>query len=122
MFWVTETQFKINDTAIFTKGQDEFQAICEWVEFHGIDPRLVPLCSILTRNVAECCVEYDEIEVEKWTDSGYPVPKIGDHKVPVIKRVRSQGEAPPLPFPEILFRSELRESRSRAVHDGSPED
>lgn len=98
-FTVTDTELTIHAQDFPLLAHDAWRALCEWAEFHDIDPKRVPMCSTIVRNVEACRVEYDQFEVD---ERGRPVSAWPDDEV-LRRRVCSQGEAPPLPWPAALL-------------------
>lgn len=68
-------------------------AIEEWLRFHGLDPMAIVLNGEpLVRDVERCQIRYPALATS-------PVRSLDVATVTVVE----QGEAPPLPFPSLLF-------------------
>jgi hypothetical protein len=102
-FTVTDTELTIHTSDFPQLAHDAWRALCEWALFHDIDPKRVPMCSTIVRNVEGCRVEYDQIEVD---ERGRKV--VGADDEVMRRRVCSQGEAPPLPWPTVLLEAATR--------------
>lgn len=87
-------------------GGPLYVASMEWARFHGIEPNVVPAGSVLIRDAERCRVLYEEFLYD-------PPERRGDYAAVVIIRDEdgedvdalsvgrwTQGEAPPLPFPQ----------------------
>lgn len=81
------------------------KAMCQWCEFHGIDPHQVPMWSTIVRNLEDRCVEYDRI-IRR--EDGFPA--YDGHRV-VVSRERAQGETEPLPWPDAVAAYLVKGSR-----------
>lgn len=98
MLLITDTELEILDATFVARHPAAHRALKEWAEFHDIDPMRVPLHSCVVRNVEACRVEYDEIVLDA---DGNPVFLEGADWD--TRRVHSQGEAPPLPWPPEVW-------------------
>lgn len=78
----------------------EWEAICEWCQFHDMDPKRMPIRNQIVRGVRRRLVEYDEIVYDANDRMVVERDEI------VTRRAVSQGEGPPLPFPALLFESD----------------
>jgi hypothetical protein len=76
-----------------------WDAIKAWCEFHDIDPNRVPMHNHFVRDVEGRRVEYDELV---FGEDGRLAADLERGEC-VVRRVCSQGEGPPLPFPPELF-------------------
>lgn len=89
-------------------GTPEWYALMEWLEFHGIDPRMVPAGSRISRDACGRCIRYvgfvPDAEGHRQLDPD--TLDTGDRgdiaclKAPMVE----QGEAPPLPYPDVIAR------------------
>lgn len=69
-------------------------ALCDWLRFHGIDPRDVPAAGVIRRDVDARCVRYARIVRDQ---HGRVRP--GPHGSYLLEEAVAQGETPPLPWP-----------------------
>ena len=79
----------------------EWVALLEWLEFHGIDPKLIPAGTRVSRDECNRCIRYTRIVTG---DDGkrLPFPDVrGGWRLVSVPAVE-QGEAPPLPYPEVV--------------------
>lgn len=83
----------------------EWVALLEWLEFHGIDPMLVPARSRVVRDERNRCIWYVGIVLDergrrrqKGLDAG-PGESMGGL---VTQAMVEQGEASPLPYPDVI--------------------
>jgi hypothetical protein len=73
-------------------------AICKWCEFHGLDPRKIVRAAGVMRAPEKCRILYTEFICDE--DGTIQVGANGElRQVMLIE----QGEAPPLPFPQIIL-------------------
>lgn len=92
-YTATATTFTVHTTSFPERHPRLHRAIMAWCEFHGIDPREVPMCSSLIRDVAARCVRYERIVRD---DEGRHVY---DDGVLQSRPAVAQGETSPFPFP-----------------------
>lgn len=83
--------------ATFHADTPEHAAMLEWLAFHGIDANRVPWGSTVERDVPGRCIRYRRVA----EDDGGHIALTADGEFQIVEAVE-QGEAPPLPFPEIL--------------------
>lgn len=93
----------VTDTEVTTRDVHRLDpaahtAMCEWLQFHDIDPMQVPASTTITRDVSGCRVLYERIVRDS---RGKLVAGPDGH--PVIVDACSQGEAPPLPWPAAVL-------------------
>lgn len=93
---VTDTDVTAHD--VHRLDPTAHAALCEWLQFHDIDPMQVPASTTITRDVTGCRVLYERIERDA---QGNLVAGVDGH--PVIVDAYSQGEAPPLPWPAAVL-------------------
>lgn len=107
-FWISDTTAIFDTIAI--ENKDLRLSMCHWLDFHGINPNLVPVPCTIKRDVAACTIIYPEqlldekgcFKTKKIARSfvaGEPIPFL---EVEVIREIEVkvlQGETPPLPFP-----------------------
>lgn len=86
-------------------GTPEWAALIAWLEWHGIDPHQILAGTRVTRDAAARCIHYRRVVTAvdgKWLpfpDPDHP----GELQVVDVPAVE-QGEAPPLPFPDVVAR------------------
>jgi hypothetical protein len=80
----------------------EWKALLEWLEFHGIDPKSIPAGTRVSRDGRNRCIRYVGIVVDEHgkqqrldEEDGYRFVTM-----PMVE----QGEAPPLPYPDVVAR------------------
>lgn len=73
-------------------------AICEWCEFHGLDPRKIVRATGVMRAPEECRILYTEFIQDE--DGHLQLDANGEARQVMLIE---QGEAPPLPFPQIIL-------------------
>lgn len=76
-------------------GTPEWEALCDWCRFHGLDPRRIPAGSRVIRVASKCLIAYTEFVGEPAAEAPY--------RRDFVDRTE-QGEAPPLPFPDVIAR------------------
>jgi len=74
----------------------EWKALIEWLEFHGVDPYLVPAGSLVDRDGSQRCIRYTSLVVDE--QLGVTVVDLDLRTRPMVE----QGEAAPLPYPDIV--------------------
>lgn len=72
-------------------------ASMEWARFHGLDPMKIPAGSVVERDAANRRILFEEFVKTGPRDGDVLVV---DGEVVAVERIE-QGEAPPLPFPEV---------------------
>lgn len=80
----------------------EWHALLEWCEFHGIDPKKIPAGTRISRDECGRCIRYVRIvEDEQGRKQFHPPghPRFGEM---VTEPGVEQGEAPPLPYPDVI--------------------
>lgn len=88
------------DTTVVTYADSHEQhpaahaALCDWLGFHGIDPRDVPAAGVIRRDPDACCVRYARIV----RDHNGRV-QAGPYGSYLLVEAVAQGETPPLPWP-----------------------
>lgn len=103
-YFVTDTELRTYPL-LPERDPVAWQAIQRWCEAHDIDPRRVPMSNHIVRDEAGYRVEYDEFVFDQ--AGGIAL----DHAdCAIVRRVVSQGEGPPLPFPALLVRDVLVEA------------
>lgn len=92
---VTETQFhwRMDDMPYPVR-----LAICEWALFHGLDPKRIPQVSPIVRDVDRCQVRCRYIVL---SDDGVRSFDKDTLEYATVDHV-AQGEAPPLPWPDLV--------------------
>lgn len=101
----------VHDFDTDTEGEVHFYtpawvALLEWLEFHGIDPTMIPGGSRITRSASGCCIRYTHLILDqagakkvRWNHDDEHTGCWADFEtVDAIE----QGEAPPLPFPDLV--------------------
>lgn len=85
----------------------EWTALLEWLGFHGIDPRQIPAGSRISRDECNRCIRYVAIARDqegRRRQVGFDAPPGEPVGVWVTVPMVEQGEAPPLPYPEVIAR------------------
>lgn len=84
----------------------EWRALIEWLEFHGIDPRKIPAGTRISRDDCGRCIRYVAILEDDRTGTQRHTgpPDFRWETAPAIE----QGEAPPLPYPDLVAAALLR--------------
>lgn len=78
----------------------EWQALLEWLEFHGVDPKTIPAGTRISRDACGRCIRYVGI----LADEHGKQRRLGedqDYRF-VTAAMVEQGEAPPLPYPDVI--------------------
>lgn len=91
-------------TGMFEEATTEWQALLDWCRFHGLDPERMPATQTIERDVAGCRILYDAYVMtadEVQLRARYWRQIQGE---PERRRAVEQGEAPPLPFPDVILR------------------
>ena len=92
----------VNDTELTAQGvhlMPEIRtAICDWLHAHDINPNDVPQDGTITRDVTGYRVLYRRILRDR---DGHLIA--GSDDQPVIVDAVSQGEGPPLPWPDVVL-------------------
>lgn len=78
----------------------EWIALLEWLEFHGINPKIVPAFTMITRSGSGCCIRYVQCVFD---EDGRHKVKAPDGTFETVDLVE-QGEAPPKPWPDEIAR------------------
>lgn len=83
----------------------EWDAVLEWLAFHGIDPRRIPAGSRVSRDECNRRIRFVAIVHDADGRPRLATPedpfKFGPYAVePMVE----QGEAPPLPYPDLIAR------------------
>lgn len=76
----------------------EWKALCEWLEFHGVDPKTIPAGTRVSRDECGRCIRYVGIVVD---EAGRQAQDPETHEWRTVPMVE-QGEAPPLPYPRVI--------------------
>lgn len=96
------------DTQTQTKvyfGTPEWRALCGWLEFHRIDPKRIPAGTRISRDECGRCIRYVRV-----VDDEHGRPRQHDLDDAywagryVVEATVEQGEAPPLPYPDLIAR------------------
>ena len=77
-------------------GSVEWEAMMDWIEFHGLDPNRILCDAVIERRPETCSIT----EYVKRDEDG-KIVHIGF--VVITEEITQQGERPPLPFPAELF-------------------
>ncbi len=80
----------------------EWTALLEWLEFHGIDPKLIPAGTRVSRDACNRCIRYVAIVLDEDGHKRIQVSDLNDDPVLVTVPMVEQGEAPPLPYPDVI--------------------
>lgn len=75
-------------------GTPLWHLTCEWARFHGLDPNRIPAGSEIVRDAARRRILFEEFAFD-----GERIRHVDGE--PVVTACVEQGEAPPLPFPEV---------------------
>lgn len=82
-----------------TFGTPAWSALIEWVEAHGLNPNLIVASTGIVRDADRCRILYVEFVCD---DDGRRL--LDDSREALQQRgAVEQGEAPPLPFPDIVL-------------------
>lgn len=76
----------------------EWNALLDWCRFHHLDPTRIPSGSRIVRCASGRLIAYTEFEFDD------DQIRRGPDGVPVIVDRTERGEAPPLPFPDVIAR------------------
>lgn len=87
---------------MFEQAPHEWTALLDWCRFHGLDPERMPAGQVIERDVAGRRIVYDEYVLTR--DQVQAAFRAGDPEPLRRHRVVEQGEAPPLPFPDVILR------------------
>lgn len=79
----------------------EWIALMDWLEWHGIDPRNIPAGTRVSRDACGRCIRYVAIlQDQDGKRRHHGPPSFALVTAPAVE----QGEAPPLPFPDVILR------------------
>jgi hypothetical protein len=79
----------------------EWEALKDWCEFHGIDPHRVLAGARISRDACGRCIRYVGLVLDDQGRKQYDAngPDLGHVlTAPMVE----QGEAPPLPYPDVI--------------------
>ncbi len=80
----------------------EWTALLEWLEFHGVNPKLVLAGTRVSRDECNRCIRYVRIVVDE--HGCKVIDGEGDQATVRTVAAIEQGEAPPLPYPDVIAR------------------
>jgi hypothetical protein len=88
--------------ALIRANTPEWDALLEWLRFHDVDPCSIPAGTEVFRDGGACQIRYTAIVRDgNVAFHAPPHPEWGSFiTVPAVE----QGEAPPLPFPDVIAR------------------
>lgn len=80
----------------------EWEASLEWLKFHDVDPKLIPAGTEVVRDAVMRCIHYTRIVLDDQGRKRFHPP--GDPRFAelVTTPAIEQGEAPPLPYPDVI--------------------
>jgi len=77
----------------------EWMALLEWLEFHGIDPKTIPAGTRVSRDACGRCIRFVGILLDSDGRRAHTGPP--DFQFVTMPMIE-QGEAPPLPYPDLV--------------------
>jgi hypothetical protein len=80
----------------------EWKALLGWLEFHGVDPRLIPAKTRVSRDACNRCIRYVGLVLD--AEGRKQAADIDAPFAWVTAPMIEQGEAPPLPYPDVIAR------------------
>jgi hypothetical protein len=94
--------FYVKDMAF--QGTEEWAQICEWLQFHRIDPQMVPINSAIIVDYERHSIGYLKVKFDKHGRIPDSEKYLDDDGYVCVREhaATEQGEAGPVPLPKIL--------------------